>query len=139
MKGLRAALWKRICRYWCIKDRHGMTMCSHSPEGKLYSGLHQKKYSQVEGGNSDLSALLRSHLEYCVHLLSLQLRKDMGLLEQIQRRATKIIRGLEVLLYEERLERDGVAQSGEEKAMWKPYCSLLILKRGLQERLGQSF
>ena len=36
-------------------------------------------------------------------------------------------------------ERPGVAQPGEEKAARRPYCSLSVLKGGLQERQGQSF
>jgi len=49
------------------------------------------------------STLVRAHLESCVQLCSPQHRKDMDLLEQIQRRATKMIRGLEQLSCEERL------------------------------------
>ena len=70
------------------------------------------------------SALVRSHLQYCSRAWEPQYGRHVELLEWVQRRATKIIRGLEHLSCEER---------------WRELGLFRLQKRRLQGDLSVAF
>ena len=105
--GSRAALRRRLGGTSEWKAGHELTICTCSPE---ILGCMKRSV-----GNSSrevilplCSGLVRPHLESCIQLWSPQHRRDLDLLEQVQRRASKMIRAVEHLSCEERLRGLGL-------------------------------
>jgi ribonucleases P/MRP protein subunit RPP40 len=92
-------------------DLKPSSQCSAAASrGMSVMGLVKRNFKNLDVDSFLIlyKAYIRPHLEYCVQVWSPYLKKDIQLLEKVQRKSTKLVQGFEKLGYKQRLEKLGL-------------------------------
>ena len=126
---LRAALRRRSLGCWLTRSStRPSNVRSQHRRPSIFWAASKECSSSKEVILTLYSTVVLPYLESCIQLWSPQYRKDVELLEQVQRKATKMVQELDHVSYEDRLRELGLFSLEKRRLQWDLLAAFQYLK-----------